>query len=370
MDPIPFLDLAPQNEPLAEELKEAAARVIASGTFALGPEVEAFEQAWAEYCGTREAVALNSGTSALHLGLLALGVGPGDEVITVAHSFIATVEAILYTGAKPVYADIHPETLVMDVRTVEALITEHTRAIVPVHLYGNPVDLTALREVADRHGIPVLEDAAQAHGAVHAGRKVGGWGKAAAFSFYPTKNLGALGEGGILTTDDQETAAAVRSLRNHGQTGAYYHTAVGYNYRMTAFQGAMLRTKLPHLDGWNRQRRQLAGRYDELIDGTRIERMEVREGDACVYHLYPVLVPERDRIQEELAERGIPTRIHYPTPLFSQPALAHAAVVGKGELPVTRSVAARVLSLPFYPGMEEEKAERVSATLSALVDGT
>ncbi|MFO7767600.1 MAG: DegT/DnrJ/EryC1/StrS family aminotransferase [bacterium] len=368
MDPIPFLDLTPQNEPLQDELKEAAARVIESGVFILGPEVEAFEEAWADYCGTEHAVALNSGTSALHLGLLALDAGPGDEVITVAHTFIATVEAILYTGARPVYADIHPETLVMDVRTVEGLITERTRAILPVHLYGNPVDMTALLEVADRHGVPLLEDAAQAHGAAHRGRKAGSWGRAGTFSFYPTKNLGALGEGGILTTDDEEVAESVRSLRNHGQTGAYYHTAVGYNYRMTAFQGAMLRTKLTRLETWNGQRRELAARYDELCDEAGIERMQVREGDECVYHLYPVLVPDRDRVQQELEEKGIPTRVHYPTPLFSQPAAASAAAVGRDDLAVTRSAAARVLSLPFYPGMGTEKAEEVVTTLSALVD--
>lgn len=361
--PIPFMDLTPQNTPLADDLEAALRRVIDSGQFTLGPEVEAFESAFAEYCGTQHAVAVNNGTAALHVGLLALGVGPGDEVITVAQTFIATVEAILYCGAKPIYVDVHPRTLVMDVRTVEAAITEHTRAIVPVHLYGNPVDMTALRAVADAHGIPILEDAAQAHGARHRGARVGSLGRAAAFSFYPTKNLGAIGEGGMVTTDDGAVAATCRSLRQHGQTGEYYHTLLGYNYRMTAFQGAVLGVKLPHLDAWNDQRRELAARYDTALEDSGALLLEPTPDSEPVYHLYVVLVTERERVQKELQERGIATRVHYPTALFDQPSVVSHKGGKQDRLPVTRSAASQVLSLPFYPGMPAEHVDRVSEAL-------
>jgi dTDP-4-amino-4,6-dideoxygalactose transaminase len=408
MDTIPFLDLRPQNDPLRAEFEAATARVIASGQFTLGPEVEAFEREFAAYCGTRHAVALNSGTSALHLGLLALGVGPGDEVITVAHTFFATVEAILYIGAKPVFVDIHPNTMVLDTRVLEQAITPRTRAILPVHLYGNPVDMGALREIADRHHIPVLEqaitprtrailpvhlygnpvdmgalreiadrhhipvleDACQAHGAVHRGRKVGGWGAAAAFSFYPTKNLGTTGEGGILTTDDETIAETARSLRNHGQSGVYRHDRVGFNYRMTAFQGAVLRVKLPHLDDWNEDRRRLAAVYRQGLEGSRAQVMAETPESTPVYHLLSVLVTDRDRIQKELAERGVQTRVYYPLPLHRQPAVETARFTGSRLplLPVTDSVAAQVLSLPLWPGMREEQVGQVMEVLKEVLD--
>ncbi len=367
MNSIPFLDLRPQNEPLRAEFEAATARVIASGQFTLGPEVEAFEREFAAYCGTRHAVALNSGTAALHLGLLALGVGPGDEVITVAHTFFATVEAILYTGARPVFVDIHPNTLVLDTRVLERAITPRTRAILPVHLYGNPVDMGTLREIADRHHIPVLEDACQAHGAVHRGRKVGGWGAAAAFSFYPTKNLGTTGEGGILTTDDEAIAETARSLRNHGQTGVYRHERVGFNYRMTAFQGAVLRVKLPHLDAWNEDRRRLATIYRQGLEESGARVVAETPESSSVYHLFSVLVTDRDRVQKELAERGVQTRIYYPLPLHRQPAVETTRLV-ESRLPVTDSVAAQVLSLPLWPGMEEKSVGRVVEVLNEVLD--
>ena len=364
MPTVPFLDLALQNEPLHEELKAALERVIASGQFILGPEVDAFEEAFAQFCDVRHAVALNSGTSALHLGLLALGVHPGDEVITVAHTFAATAEAILYCGARPVYVDIDPHTLVMNVEEVEAAITDRTRAILPVHLYGNPVDMGRLVDIADRHGIPVLEDACQAHGALHRGKRVGGWGSAAAFSFYPTKNLGALGEGGILTTDDEDVAQTARMLRNHGEAERYQHSRLGFNYRMTAFQGAVLRTKLPYVKQWNEERRRLANSYRqgleglEGLEGSGIRVVQETPHSEAVYHLFVVMVDDRERIQQALEDEGIETQVYYPVPLHRQPAFSVENAPAPG-LPVTITAACKVLCLPLYPEMGDEAVDAV-----------
>lgn len=365
MKRVPFLDLSLQNEPLREELNGALRRVIESGHFILGPEVEAFEEAFAEFCGVRHAVALNSGTSALHLGLLALGVEPGDEVITVAHTFAATVEAILYCGARPVFVDVDPDTLVMDPGKVESAITERTASILPVHLYGNPADMEALKIIADKHEIPIVEDACQAHGALHRGKPVGGWGKAGVFSFYPTKNLGGLGEGGILTTDDEGLTEIVRKLRSHGETGRYLHEQLGFNYRMSAFQGAALRTKLPHLHGWNEERRQIASCYREGLAESGIKAVMETPDSEAVYHLFVVLLPERDRVQMKLKERGIDTSVHYPVPLNRQPPFESATRIS-GDLAVTESIANRVLSLPIYPGISEEAIDTVTENLKEL----
>lgn len=368
---ISFLDLAPQNEPLTADLEAAISRVVRSGVFILGPEIEAFEESFARLCEVEHAVAVNSGTSALHLGLLALGVGPGDEVITVAHTFAATVEAILYCGAKPVYADIDPDTLVMDVGQVEELITDKTKAILPVHLYGNPVDMGALKEISDGYGIPVLEDACQAHGALHRDRPVGGWGEAAAFSFYPTKNLGGLGEGGIVTTDDEEIADQIRMLRNHGESSRYRHERLGFNYRMSAFQGAVLNVKLAYLDAWNGVRRHLADRYRNNLSGRdtpglKIKILEVTPESESVAHLFVVLVDERERVMEELAEAGIQTRVFYPVPLYRQPAFA-GFVEDDFSLPVTEEISETALSLPLYPGMRMDMIDTVVSALIAVV---
>ena len=376
MPTVPFLDLALQNEPLHEELKAALERVIASGQFILGPEVDAFEEAFAQLCDVRCAVALNSGTSALHLGLLALGVHPGDEVITVAHTFAATAEAILYCGAGPVYVDIDPHTLVMNVEEVETAITDRTRVILPVHLYGNPVDMGRLVDIAGRHGIPVLEDACQAHGALHRGKRVGGWGSAAAFSFYPTKNLGALGEGGILTTNDEDIAQTARMLRNHGEAERYQHSRLGFNYRMTAFQGAVLRTKLPYLESWNNQRRQLADRYRKGLKGSSVNTTHETPQSRAVYHLFVVMVDNREIVQKGLNEVGIETVVYYPTPLYQQPGLTSHITVDSvaadnsvaADLPVTRAVSPKIISLPLYPGMSEETVDAVVEHLRGLVE--
>ncbi|MFC1628849.1 DegT/DnrJ/EryC1/StrS family aminotransferase [Gemmatimonadota bacterium] len=369
MTSIPFLDLSPQNEPLTTDLEAAVSRVIRSGIFILGPEVEEFEESFARFCGVKHAVGLNSGTSALHLGLLALGVGSGDEVITVAHTFAATVEAILYCGAKPVFADLDPDTLVMDVDQVEGVITDSTRAILPVHLYGNPVDMGALMEVAGGYGIPVLEDACQAHGALHRDRPIGGWGEAAAFSFYPTKNLGGLGEGGMVTTDDAEIAAQIRSLRSHGESSRYQHERLGFNYRMSAFQGAVLNVKLAYLEAWNGVRSHLAERYRNNLSGLEdrgLRLLGVTPESEPVVHLFVVLVDERERVMKELAEAGIQTRVFYPEPLYRQPAFA-GLVDDDITLPVTEEISEKALSLPLYPGMRIEEVDTVVTHLHEIL---
>lgn len=372
MDPIPFLDLSYQNDPIKSELKAAVERVISSGQYILGPEVEAFEQEFAEFCEVPFAVATNSGTSALHLGLLALDVRPGDEVITVALTFAATVESILYCGARPVLVDIDPDTFVMDVSKVEEAITEKTKAIVPVHLYGNPVDMKSLKEMGDQRGIPILEDACQAHGAMHHGRPVGSWGDAGVFSFYPTKNLGAMGEGGIIVTGCEKIADTARILRNHGETDKYQHSWLGFNYRMTAFQGAILRTKLPYLKQWNTQRRQLADQYrKELADlehsGLRI--VQETPDSEMVYHLFAVRLDERDRVKQELSDSGIPTQIHYPVPLHAQPAFS-TSIIPENGLPVTETAAKQTLSLPIYPGMSVEAVSEVVKQIRESISRT
>lgn len=361
MSSIPFLDLSYQNDPIKSELKTAVERVISSGQYILGPEVEAFEQEFAEFCEVPFAVATNSGTSALHLGLLALDVQPGDEVITVALTFAATVESILYCGARPVLVDIDPDTLVMDVSKVEEAITEKTKAIVPVHLYGNPVDMKSLKEMGDQRGIPILEDACQAHGAMHHGRPVGSWGDAGVFSFYPTKNLGAMGEGGIIVTGCEKIADTARILRNHGETDKYQHSWLGFNYRMTAFQGAILRTKLPFLKQWNTQRRQLADQYRKELAGLEDSRLSIIQetpDSEAVYHLFAVRLEERDRVKQELSDAGVATQVHYPVPLHNQPAFS-TSVIPEDGLPITETAAKQTLSLPIYPGMSAEAVSEV-----------
>ncbi len=358
---IPFLDLSHQNEPLAADLEAAVSRVVRSGIFILGPEVETFEQSFARLCEVEHAVAVNSGTSALHLGLLALGVEPGDEVITVAHTFAATAEAIVYCGAKPVFIDLDPGTLAMDVEQAGSHITDRTKAILPVHLYGNPVDMGKLMELANGYGIPVLEDACQAHGALHRSRPVGGWGDAAAFSFYPTKNLGGLGEGGIVTTDDPEIADRVRMLRSHGESSRYQHERIGFNYRMSAFQGSVLNVKLAYLEAWNGVRKHLAERYRKNLSGLKeqgLRLLEVTRESETVDHLFVVLVDRRERIMKDLSEAGIQTRVFYSMPLYRQPAFDHL-VADDIALPVTEEISKKALSLPLFPGMRIEEVDLV-----------
>ncbi|MGH9869993.1 MAG: DegT/DnrJ/EryC1/StrS family aminotransferase [Candidatus Polarisedimenticolia bacterium] len=355
---IPFMDLQAQLRSLRPELDAAVARVLDTGHFVLGEEVEAFEKEFAAYCGARHAVAVNSGTAALHLALLAAGAGPGHEVITVPFTFVASVAAIWQTGARPVLVDIDPRTFTMDPARLEAAITPLTRAILPVHLYGQLAEMGPIMEIARRHGLAVIEDAAQAHGAAQDGRQAGTWGDFGCFSFYPTKNLGACGEGGLITTADDGAAATLRMLRDWGQREKYRHDIKGFNARMEGLQGAILRVKLRHLERWTEERRDRAALYDRLLSDAEVRAPWVRPGSRHVYHLYTVRAGRRDALREALAARGIGTGLHYPIPVHRQPAWAELA--GTPDVPQTDAAASEVVSLPLYPEMPHEHVHRVA----------
>jgi len=366
---IPYFDLKGQYGSIREEILAALDRVCRSASFILGAEVAEFEREFAAYCEVTHCVALNSGTSALHLALLAAGVGSGDEVITTSNTFIATAEAISYTGARPVFVDIDPATANIDPERIEAAITSRTKAIVPVHLYGRPADLDAILKVGESLGVPVIEDACQAHGARWRGKRVGGFGLAATFSFYPAKNLGAYGEGGALTTNDDRVAELARVLRDHGQTRRYYHDHIGWNYRMDGFQGAVLRAKLRHLDEWTKRRLDLTRLYQERLAAARVTRPRDDPRGESVYHLFVVYVDDRDAVRAALEARGVHSAIHYPVPIHRQKAyewLGH----GPGSFPHTERACDRVFSMPLFPEMTLEQAEYAAATLGAVADGT
>ena len=365
---IPMVDLQAQYASIKEEIDTAVLGVLASGRFALGPEVAAFETEFATYCGTSHAVAVSSGTSALHLALLAAGVGPGDEVITVPYTFVATVAAIRYTGATPVFVDIEPHGCTMEVAQVANAITPRTKAIVPVHLYGQAADLDPLQTLAREHGLVLVEDAAQAHGAEYRGRPVGGLGDLGCFSFYPGKNLGAYGEGGIVVTNDGTHAEAIRSLRSWGEDQRYHHARQGFNYRMDAIQGAVLRVKLRHLPAWNDARRRIAATYDRLLQDTGVTTPTVLAHGTHVYHLYAVRTWRRDALHDALETAGIHSGLHYPVPVHLQP--AHADLGGGvGDFPVAEAAARSTLTVPIYPelpdGVPEQVPEVVRRTLAA-----
>jgi len=366
---VPYFDLKAQYEGIREEVRAALDRVCRNAAFVLGEEVAAFEAEFAACCEVKHCVAVNSGTSALHLALLGVGVGHGDEVITTPNTFIATAEAISYVGARPVFVDIDPATANIDPARIEAAITARTRAIVPVHLYGRPADMDAILAIAARHSLAVIEDACQAHGARSRGRRVGGIGQAAAFSFYPGKNLGAYGEGGALTTNDARIADLARTLRQHGEPRRYFHDLVGYNYRMDGFQGAVLRIKLRHLEAWTARRQAIARRYRERFAGTRVGMLVDDARDDGVYHLFVVYVDDRDAVRTALEARGIATAIHYPRPLHLQRAYAELGY-GAGSLPHTERACTRVLSLPLFPEMTDEQVDYVAASLNAIVAST
>jgi len=359
---VPFVDLKSLHTEISGELHEVFSRVLSNASFILGPEVEKFEREFAAYCGTAHCVAVNTGTAAIHLALACMGIGPGDEVITVAHTFIATAEGISAVGATPVFVDIDPITYCMAPDKIEAAITEKTRAIMPVHIYGQAADMDAISAVAKRHGIPVVEDACQAHGAEYKGRRAGSLGLAGCFSFYPGKNLGALGEGGALTTDDAELARKARMFRDHGSPRKYEHDFPGHNLRMEGLQGGMLSVKLKHLDRWNDQRREAAIQYAEVLAGSSLVLPVEAESRKHVYHLYVVQVDDRDDLRRQLAEAGVESGIHYPIPLHLQKAYRHLGY-REGDFPVTESVKDRILSLPMYPGISAEAIEQVAAEL-------
>jgi len=359
---VPYFDLTAQYELLRAEITAAIDDVCGKAAFILGEQVEQFEHGFAEYCGVKHCVALNSGTSALHLALLAAGIGAGDEVITTSDTFIATAEAIHYTGATPVFVDIHPSTANIDPAQIEKVITPRTRAIIPVHLYGRPVDLDAIAEIAHRRRLTLIEDACQAHGARYHGKRVGGFGQSAAFSFYPGKNLGAYGEGGALTTNDDEIAKLARSLRSHGETSRYQHAYIGYNYRMDGFQGAVLNVKLEHLDEWTAKRQEYAALYRQLLADAPVDLPEDAPDVDCVYHLFVVYVNERDKVRSELADRGVQTAVHYPKPVHLQGAFQHLGY-HPGSLPHAERACERVLSMPIFPEMSREQVEYAARAL-------
>ena len=363
---VPFLDLKTQCQNIRPEIDEAIARVLDDCQFVLGSEVAAFEKEFATYCGAAECIALNSGTSALHLALLAAGVGPGDEVITVAFTFVASVAAVLYAGARPVVVDIDPRSLTIDPAAIEAVITPRTKAILPVHLYGQPAEMDPIMEVARRHGLFVIEDAAQAHGAKYKGRPVGSIGDIACFSFYPTKNLGTYGEGGAVTTSSVEYARMIRMLRDWGQEQKYHHLLRGFNYRMEGLQGAILRVKLRHLDQWTELRRAAASKYNQLLADCGVELPREMPWARHVYHLYTLRTKDRDALQAALQTEGIQTAVHYPLPVHLQPAYADLGYSG-GAFPQSEKAAEEVLSLPLYPEITDTQIQKVAQTLTSLV---
>jgi dTDP-4-amino-4,6-dideoxygalactose transaminase len=356
---VPFLDLKAQYATIKTEIDEAVLRVLASATYVLGPEVDAFEKEFAARHNVRHAVAVNTGTSALHVGLLAAGIKAGDEVITVSMTFIATVAAIRYTGATPVFVDVDPVTATMDVAQIESKITPRTRAIMPVHLYGQPADMDPIMEIAKRHSLIVIEDAAQAHAAEYKGHRVGGIGQIAGFSFYPGKNLGAYGEAGVATTNDDAYAHTMRLLRDWGQEKKYYHDIHAFNFRMDAIQGAILRVKLRQLDKWTDARRAHAQRYDELLAPSGISHATEVKGRKHVYHIYGVYHKRRAELQAALQAAGIHTGIHYPIPVHLQKAYADLGYK-EGDLPVTEKIAREQLSLPMFPELADDQIRRVA----------
>ena len=345
---VPFVDLKAQYQTIKAEIHEAINRVLESSSYVLGEEVAAFEEEFAAYSEARCGIAVNSGTSAIHLALLAAKIGPGDEVITVPFTFVATAAAILYVGARPVFVDIDPKSFTIDVNQIEPAITPRTKAILPVHLYGQPADMDPIMDIARRYGLVVIEDAAQAHGAEYKGKRVGGLGDMGCFSFYPAKNLGAYGEGGMVVTNNPEYDHTIRILRDWGQDSKYHHVMQGYNYRMDAVQGAVLRVKLHFLESWTNARRSHARRYDTQLAGCTVETPQAMAWARHVYHVYAIRTPSRDEFQQHLQRDGIQTGIHYPIPVHLQPGYTDLGYP-PGVFPHAERAAMEVLSLPMYP---------------------
>ncbi|HEY9171549.1 MAG TPA: DegT/DnrJ/EryC1/StrS family aminotransferase [Verrucomicrobiae bacterium] len=364
---IPFLDLKAHHEPLRAEIQAAINRVIDANAFAGGPFVAEFETAFANFCGAKHAVGVGNGTDALWLSLLALGVGPGDEVITVPATFMATAEAVSFCGARPVFVDIDEQTYTMDPERLEQAITPRTRAIIPVHLFGQMADMDCILEIAARRGIPVVEDACQAHGAEHRGRKAGTLGVAGCFSFYPGKNLGAFGEAGGIVTDDEVLKSKLHVLRDHGQARKYFHSVVGWNARMDGIQGAVLSVKLKGLPAANEARRRHGRRYTELLAGEEhvITPFESPDG-THVYHVYAIRVRDRDAILKAMGDRGIGCGIHYPVPIHLQEAYRSLGY-GPGSFPIAEKCANEFLSLPMFPELRPDQIETVVDELKACI---
>jgi len=363
---IPFLDLKAQHQQMKPEIDDAIARAIDSTQFVLGPEVEAFEERFAAYCNVKHCVAVNSGTSALHLALLAAGIGPGDEVITVSMTFVATTAAILFSGAKPVFVDVDPVTWTMNPGLIEAAITPRTKAILPVHLHGLMADMDEIMEIAVRHNLVVIEDAAQAHGAEYKTRRAGSIGDLGCFSFYPGKNLGAYGEGGAVVSNHPEFARRIALLRDWGQESKYNHVVPGYNYRMDGIQGAVLNVKMNYIEAWTEARRSVASSYDRLLGKHRCRLPAPPAHSRHVYHVYAVRLARRDEAQKSLQAAGIGFGVHYPVPVHLQRAYACLGY-GAGTLPITELLANQFLSLPIYAELRQEQVGEVVVELEKTV---
>jgi dTDP-4-amino-4,6-dideoxygalactose transaminase len=361
-EPVPYLDLRAQMRPLRAEIDAAIARTLDNCSFCLGPDVAQFEKDFAKFCGAAHCVGFNSGTSALHVAMRLLGIGPGDEVITTPHTFVATSWAISYVGARPRYVDIEDAAFNLDPKLVEKAITPRTKAIMPVHLYGHPCDLDPLIEICRRHNLHLVEDACQAHGAKYKGKIVGTFGELSGFSFYPGKNLGAYGEGGALVTNNASHAARARALREHGSTERYFHDEVGYNYRMEGIQGAVLGIKLKHLEKWTRERQRVAHRYHELLADTPLKLPREAPYAESAWHLYVVRHPRRDGLKKHLEEHHIGCALHYPLPLHLQKCYANLGHA-QGDFPVSEQAACECLSLPIYPELTDAQIERVAAMI-------
>lgn len=355
---IPFVDLAAQYKSIEEEVNRGIQEVLRGTDFILGHDVAAFEEEFAAFCGVRYAVSVDSGTSALELLLRAHGIGPGDEVITAANTFIATAFAISYTGATPVLVDVDPDTYNLDPALIEGAITSRTRAIMPVHLYGQPADMDAISAIAARHGLLVFEDACQAHGALYRGARAGSLADGAAFSFYPGKNLGAYGDGGLVVTNDPAITNKLQLLRNYGQPEKYHHEVQGYNRRLDTLQAAVLRVKLRYLDEWNQARRNHASLYSRLLGDAVVVPVEADHARS-VWHLYVVRTDKRDALRAELTREGVSTGIHYPIPIHLQPAYRDLGYK-RGDFPVTEKYADEILSLPMYAELTPDEIEFVA----------
>jgi dTDP-4-amino-4,6-dideoxygalactose transaminase len=355
---VPFVDLRKQYSPLKDEILLEVGKVLDGMQLFLGENVQQLEKEFAQFCGAAHGIGVSDGTAALQIILRAMNIGAGDEVITVSHTFIATVEAILLTGAKPVFVDINPVTCLMDVSQIEAKITPHTKAILPVHLYGQTVDMDPLLEIASRHGLRVIEDACQAHGADYKGRKAGNLGDATAFSFYYSKNLGGYGEGGFITTNDAVLASKIRMIRDHGSGARYHHEMIGFNGRLDEIQAVVLRAKLPHLADWNSLRREHAERYSQLLQNLPVKTPVEASNNRHVYHLYVIQTAHRDQIQSYLKEQGIFTGIHYPVPIHLQKVVDFLGYK-PGSLPITERVANEILSLPMFAELSDEQIDYV-----------
>ena len=365
---IPILDLTKQYEQIQSDVEKVVLEVLKSGQYIVGKHNKALEQEMAEFCNVKRAVALNSGTDALHLALRALDIGAGDEVITTAFTFVATTEAIGIVGATPIFADIDPDTFNLDYKQLESKITPKTKAIIPVHLYGQPANMTEIMKIAKKYNLYVIEDCCQAIGAELNGQKVGSFGDVGCFSFFPTKNLGACGDGGMITTNSDYLADRILALRNHGGAVRYYHDEIGVNSRLDEVQAAILRVKFPHINEWNKKRRENAYRYNDLLkDVKEVVTPRELEGTKCIYHQYTIEIPNRDAVHKYLQENGVGAMLYYPVPLHLQK--VHTHLGGKlGDLPITEEKTTRVLSLPMFPELTIEQQKTVVETLKKALD--